>query len=162
LLSLIDEYNTLIDKLPSNFTKPSKLDKKKKLGELCLDDDFWELDTAFKCKEKWALNPMIRKAINAMYTNLRAIEEIFLLGSEAERYYNWLASKLDRCERLLSKIDVNSAIGKEVLKVGLQHAAALVRLEGLAKVKLGGGEKFRSVEGKTKRMSSISLTWSLT
>lgn len=140
--------------MPSKFPKPSKLDKTKKLGELCLDDDFWELDTAFKCREKWALNPMIRKAINAMCTNLRAIEEIFLLGLEAERYYKWLASKLDRCERLLSNIDVNSAIGKAILTVGLKHADCLVRLDGLTKARFGAEEKFRSVQERLKRTPS--------
>ena len=144
--------------MPPNRPKPSKLDKQKKLGELCFDDDFWELDTSFKCREKWALNAMIREAINAMYTNLRALEEIFLLASEAQRYYNWLFSKLDCCERLLLNIDVNSAIGNEVLKIGLKHADALIRLGGLAGVNLGGEEKFKSVQKNIKRNLSVRIS----
>ena len=87
LHKLIDEYNSLIDNLSKGVEKPEKLDRKN-IGDLCFTEEFWELDRAFQCKERWSLDPDLRKAIDAMYHNLRAIEEIFILGSEAERYYN--------------------------------------------------------------------------
>lgn len=145
LLKLIDEYNSLIDDLPAGVEKPQKLDRKD-TGDLCFTEAFWELDRSFKCKERWSLDSDLRKAIDAMYHNLRAIEEIFILGSEAERYYNWLASRLDSCEPLLGVIDVNSAIGNSILLVGLKTADAMERLQGLAEVNLGDQEKFKSVQ----------------
>lgn len=134
----------MIDKMPSALPKPKKLDKLKKVGELCLGDDFWELETSFKCQERWALDPVIREAITAMHTNRRAREEISLLNSEARRYYDWLTSKLDSCERLLSCIDVESAIGCEVLRAGVKHGDALLCLRGLAEVNLGSEEGVNS------------------
>jgi hypothetical protein len=150
LHKLIDEFNSLIDDLDEGVEKPSKLDRKN-IGDLCFTEEFWELDRAFRCKERWSLDPDLRKAIDAMYHNLRAIEEIFILGSEAERYYNWLASRLDNCEQLLRVINVDSAIGNNILNVGLKAADALERLVGLAGVNLGGGEKFKSVQEKLQR-----------
>ena len=88
-----------------------------------------------------------------MYHNLRALEEIVSLSSQAEIYYNWLASKLDHCERLLSSsvLDVNSAIGREILHVGRKAANAMERLKDLSSVDLGKGEKFKSIQEKLKR-----------
>lgn len=110
--------------------------------------DFWELDLKFRTREKWSVNADVRRAINAMYHNQRAHEEVFILGSEAERYYNWLASKLDSCEQLLSVLDVNSAIGNEILHAGLKAANAMEQLKDLGRVDLGRAEKFKSVRGK--------------
>jgi hypothetical protein len=114
-------------------------------------DEFWELDRSFKCQERWSLDSDLRKAIDAMYHNLRAIEEIFILGSEAERYYNWLTSRLDSCEPLLGVIDVNSGIGNAIFLVGLKTADAMECLRGLAEVNLGDQEKFKSVQEKLIR-----------
>ena len=86
-----------------------------------------------------------------MYHNLRAIEEIFILSSEAERHYNWLASRLDSCDPLLGVIDVNSPIGNAILLVGLKTADAMERLGGLEGVNLGDQEKFKSVQEKLIR-----------
>jgi hypothetical protein len=97
------------------------------------------------------LDSDLRKAIDAMYHNLRAIEEIFILGSEAERHYNWLASRLDKCEPLLGVIGVNSAFGNAILLVGLKTADAMERLRGLAEVNLGDQERFKSVQEKLIR-----------
>jgi len=147
LPNLVDEYNSLIDDLPASVVKPKKLDRTK-TGDLCFEWEFWDLDRAFKCKQRWAIDPDLRKAIDAMYHNLRAIEEIFILGSEAERYYDWLASRLDDCEQLLGVINVNSAIGNDILNIGLKAADALERLLNLAGVNLGSEEKFKSVQEK--------------
>ena len=134
-----------MDKLPDGIKKPSKLDTQS-LNDVCFSDEFWELDVSFKCNEKWALNPIIRKAIDAMYNNLRAHEEIFILGAEADRYYSWLSSRLDKCQDFLRIIDVKSAIGSQVLEIGLRAASALERLGGLSEVYLGEDEKFESVQ----------------
>ena len=131
--------------MPEYLKKPSKLEKKK-LGDLCFTDEFWELDILFKCTERWALEPKIRKGIDAMYMNMRALEEISILGSEADRYFKWLSSRLSNCERLISIIDLNSSIGSQILKIGLKTADALRRLEGLVVVKLGEDDKFKSVK----------------
>ena len=147
---LVDQYNSLIDDLPEGVEKPQKLDRTKGVN-LCKAEevDFWELDLKFRTREKWSVNADVRRAINAMYHNRRAHEEIFILVSEAERYYNWLASKLDSCERLLSVLDVNSAIGNEILHVGLKAANAVEQLKDLqGGVDLGRAEKFKSVRGK--------------
>lgn len=147
IYDLIDQYNDLIDDLPTDVEKPSKLERQK-ISDLCFTDEFWELDLSFKCRERWALDLDVRKAIDAMYHNLRALEEIFILGSEAERCYDWLASRLDYCARLLSVININSAIGNEIFKIGRKAADAMARLGGLAVVNLGGDEKFKSVQEK--------------
>jgi hypothetical protein len=138
--------------LPAGVPKPSKLDRTKG-AKLCKPEDveFWELDRSFMCRERWSLEKDVRTAINAMYHNLRALEEIFILGSETERYYNWLASRLDGCERLLSVLNVNTAIGNEVLHIGLKTANAMERLKDLARVNLGSEEKFKSVQEKLER-----------
>jgi len=140
--------------LPAGVQKPSKLDRTKGV-ELCAPEevDFWELDLSFRHRERWSVEPDVRKAINAMYHNLRALEEIVSLSSQAEIYYNWLASKLDYCERLLSSsvLEVNSAIGSEILHVGRKAANALERLKALSRVNLGSGKKFKSVQEKLKR-----------
>ena len=113
--------------------------------------EFWELDRSFQCRERWSLEPDVRKAINSMYHNLRAVEEIFILESEAERCYNWLTSKLDSCDRLLSVVNPNSAIGNEILHNGRKAANAMERLQDLAQVNLGSEEKFKSVLEKLHR-----------
>ena len=168
LVDLIKEYNNLIDQLPMHaekpgkfnikeiqkemVLKPSKLDPKAKLNDLGFTDEFWELDTRFKSQEKWAVNPEVRKAIVARQHYSRAIEEIFILGGEVDRYYKWLVSRLDGCEPLLAVVDVNSAIGYEFLKTGLKTADALQRLGGLTNVleKLACEETFASVREKIK------------
>ena len=146
---MIDEYNSLIDDLPEDVEKPQKLDRTKGV-DLCKAEevDFWELDLKFRTREEWSVKADVRRAINAMYHNRRALEEIFILGSEAERYYNWLASRLNSCERLLSVLDVNSAIGNEILHVGLKAANAMEQLKDLGGVDLGDAEKFKSVREK--------------
>lgn len=103
---------------------------------------------AFESKEKWTLDPKIREAIDAMHLNLRANEEILILSDEAIRYHHWLASRLDGCQRLLSIIDINSAIGKRILLIGQKSAAAMQKLEKLQSISLGNEEKFSSAAEK--------------
>jgi hypothetical protein len=136
-------FNEAIDKMPEHLEKPEKLDLKIKLANLDFTADFWDLDMAFEQKEKWALDINIRDAINAMCLNLRALEEISMLCDEAGRYSRWLVSRLDECERLLSVIDVNSAIGERILLVGRKTAAALKNLQKLESVSLGDVERFK-------------------
>jgi hypothetical protein len=133
--------------LPANVEKPIKLETTK-LNDLCFSDEFWELDTSFKSRGKWVLDSRVRKAVDAMYHYERALEEISILGDEADRYYTWLASRLVRCESLLSVIDTDSLIGTEILKFGLKAADALGRLGGLVAVNLGDGDRFKSVQEK--------------
>lgn len=94
----------MIDDFPSHLQKLSKLEKKK-LKDLCFTDEFWELETSFKSCEKWALDPWVRKAINAMYHHERALEEIVFLEGETKRYYTWLVSMVNRCESLLAIVE---------------------------------------------------------
>lgn len=125
--------------------KPAKLDEKIALKDLGFDHTFWELDTAFESKEKWALDLKVREAIDEMHLNLRAIEEIFILSDEAIRYHRWLTARLDGCQRLFSVLDINSAIGEQILLKGRKSVAALKKLERLESVNLGDEEKFQSV-----------------
>jgi len=81
-----------------------------------------------------------------MFDNLRAREEISILGSEAERYYKWISDRLDNCERALGIIGVDSAIEKEILEIGSKTVSALVRLEGIGKVRLNDDGKFKPVQ----------------
>jgi len=130
--------------MPAHLQKPEKLDVKIPLSKLGFEHSFWELDTAFESQEKWALDPRIREAIDAMDLNLRAYEEIHILCDEAVRYNRWLVSRVDGCQSLLSVIDPNSAIGERILSVGRKSAAALHNLERLASVRLGDEERFHS------------------
>jgi hypothetical protein len=146
-------FNETIDKMPEHLEKPEKLDLKIKPKDLDFTADFWDLDMAFEEKEKWALDINIRDAINAMCLNLRALEEISILCDEAGRYSRWLVSRLDECERLLSVIDVNSAIGEHILLVGRKTAAALKNLQKLEGVSLGELERFKLAQ-ETLRCNS--------
>jgi len=144
IIQLRKRYNESIDALPETSKKPEKLDEKIPLSNLGFEHSFWELDTAFESQEKWAMDPRIRDAIDAMHLNLRANEEIHILCDEAVRYNCWLVSRVDGCQRLLSVIDPNSAIGERILSVGRKSAAALQNLERLASVNLGDEERFNS------------------
>jgi hypothetical protein len=142
IIQLRKRYNKAIDAMPEHLQKPQKLDEKIPFRDLGFDHSFWELDTAFESQEKWALDPRIREAIDAMHLNLRANEEIHILCDEAVRYNRWLVSRVDGCQRLLSVIDTNSMIGERVLSVGRKSAAALQNLERLTLVSLGDEERF--------------------
>jgi hypothetical protein len=144
IIKLRKQYNKLIDEMPEHLQKPVKLDLKVALKDLGFEHAFWELDTAFESQEKWALDPRVREAIDAMDLNLRANEEIHMLCDDAFRYNRWLVSRVNGCQRLLSVIDPNSAIGERILSVGQKSAAALHNLERLAKVSLGDEERFQS------------------
>jgi hypothetical protein len=153
IIELIGKYNTQIDKLRDDVKKPSKLDVKK-VDQLCFSDEFWELEISFKCSEKWALSSKVRQAIDAMYHSKRAREEIFILCKEAERYFAWLTSRLDRCQRLLSVVDVKSSIGIQIVNVGERTACALSRLGGLAVIRLAEEETFKSFQESIRCISS--------
>jgi hypothetical protein len=132
--NLVDKLNNLIDQLPANVPRPRKLDKKS-LKDLALDDIFWELEM-FQSQEKWAFNKEVRRGIDAWYLHSRANEEIRILVSEAECFFEWLRSRLDAVENTLVRVDLDSLIGRRILQIGLKTAEALRKLDGLSKVKL--------------------------
>ena len=74
-----------------------------------------------------------------MYLNVRAIEELQILTSEAQRYLDWLIMRLDAVERQFHNIALDSLIGRKILETGLKTADALRRLEKLKKLELKCG-----------------------
>ena len=121
----IEKYNKLIQKLgPSNSLSP--LDNKK-VHEMLLTDDFWDLDH-FHSREKWAVDPNVRKAINKRQLFFRAIEEIHLLTVELQRYVNWCSNRIRAVKHSLQVIPVGSPIGRRLLETGCKTGRALQNL----------------------------------
>jgi hypothetical protein len=144
----------LIKKLP-DIHRPNELNKKL-INELLVTDAFWELEL-FQSKEKWAVDPLVRKAIMAMYLNLRAMEEIEILASEVQCYMTWLIARLDAVEFGLSMIQLDSLVGQNILQIGLKTADALRTLRGLETVKLTSDEKFQKVNHELKGIITIDF-----
>ena len=157
IFNLMEQYNELIDKLPSHVQKPKKLEKKP-ITELCLGDDFWELER-FTSKEQWATDSQIRNGIMGMHSYSRAIEEITILNSEVSSYYTWLSTRMNGIERILHVVKRFSPIGTKVLELGIQSAGALKQLDRLTEISLDS-DKFPEVLNNLSRIfiSRILLT----
>ena len=104
----------------------SPLDNKK-IHEILLTDEFWDLDH-FHSKEKWAVDPNVRKAINKRQLFFRAIEEIHLLTVELQRYVNWCSNRIRAVKHSLQVIPVGSPIGRRLLETGCKTGRALQNL----------------------------------
>jgi hypothetical protein len=132
--AIIDKYNDGVANLPKTGRTLTPLNKKN-FSTMTKEDEFWELEL-METKERWADNA-VRRGIFAHYTNERASEEIKIVGKEAQLYSQWVISRLDDVERVLSAIKVNSPIGYRIFQSGLKAAGALRVLRwSLSRVKL--------------------------
>jgi hypothetical protein len=131
----IDEYNALVQRLREKSSSetelaqiPSLLDKKK-VGELTMTDEFWELER-MQSQSPWATDRFVREGIKAMQEAERAYEEMEIVLDEIQRCMRSHFYRIENMLYLFHAIHSQSAAGGLVINCGEQLVLGLKKLEG--------------------------------